>query len=133
MLKVYFKPTCSTCKTALDIIHENSNDELELVEYLVAVPSPEELKEIISMIGIEPEDLVRKKEPLYQSEYAGKNISGDEWIRIMTQHPELIERPIIVDGERAIIGRPVEKIVEFLKLSSEQHSIQNKNEPKHDS
>ena len=122
MLKVYFKPDCSTCKTALDLIHENSQEELQLIEYLIETPSEKELSEIISMLGIQSEDLVRKKEPLYHEKYEGKIISGEEWIRIMTEHPVLIERPVIVDGNRAIIGRPVEKIIEFLKTSASKNT-----------
>ena len=119
MLKVYFKPDCSTCKTALDIIYDNSEEQAELVEYLVETPSADELREIIRMLNIEPEMLVRKKEPLYHDRYEGKTISGEEWIQILVKHPVLIERPIIVNGNKAIIGRPLEKIAAFLKTKTE--------------
>lgn len=115
MLKVYFKPTCTTCKTGLQLIKENSKEEVEVIEYMVDTPTQKEIKEIIKMLGIKPEELVRKKESLYKEKYAGKKINGTEWIRILSKNPILIERPIIVDGNRAVIGRPVEKIVEFLK------------------
>jgi arsenate reductase (glutaredoxin) len=115
MLKVYFKPNCSTCQTALQLLKANSDEEIETTEYLVEVPTQKELKEIVKMLGIKPEDLVRKKEPLYKEKYEGKKITGSQWIKILSENPILIERPIIVDGDRAIIGRPVEKIIEFLK------------------
>ena len=120
MLKVYFKPDCATCRTALDIIHSNADETPELVEYLRETPSPEELREIIRMLGIEPEMLVRKKEPLYQEHYLGKQVSGEEWITILSENPVLIERPIIVSGDKAIIGRPLDKIAEFLKNTEDR-------------
>lgn len=67
------------------------------------------------MLGIKPEQLVRKKEPLYKENYEGKKITGTQWLKILHENPILIERPILVSGDRAIIGRPVETIVEFLK------------------
>lgn len=115
MLKVYFKSNCSTCKTALGLIKENSDEEMETVEYLVNTPTQKELKEIIGMLGIKPEGLVRKKEQLYKEKYEGRKISGAAWIKIMTENPVLIERPIIISGDKAIIGRPVEKIIDFVK------------------
>jgi arsenate reductase (glutaredoxin) len=115
MLKVYFKPGCATCKTVLDLIKNNSDDELQTVEYLVETPTPGELKEIVKMLGIKPEQLVRKKEPLYKEKYEGKKISGAQWLKILSKNPILIERPVIVRGDKAIIGRPVETVVPFLK------------------
>ena len=118
MLKVYFKPNCATCRTALQLIKENSEEELDTVEYLVNTPSQKELKEIIKMLGIKPEQLVRKKEPLYKEHYEGKKITGAEWIKILNKNPILIERPIIISGDKAIIGRPVETIIDFVKEST---------------
>ncbi|MDQ3051693.1 MAG: arsenate reductase (glutaredoxin) [Bacteroidota bacterium] len=115
MLKVYFKPNCSTCRTALQLIKENSDEKPETIEYLVETPTQKELKEIIKMLGIKPEDLVRKKETLYKEKYDGRKISGSEWIKILSKNPILIERPIIILNDKAIIGRPVERIVEFVK------------------
>jgi arsenate reductase (glutaredoxin) len=121
MLKVYFKPDCATCKTAMQLIHANAGEEIETVEYLVDTPSEEQLAEIISMLGIKPEELVRKKEPLYQTKYAGKKFSDKKWINIMSKNPILIERPVIVHGDKAIIGRPVERIIDFLKAGDQAH------------
>ena len=115
MITFYTKPTCSTCRNALQLLKENCNDEIESIEYLINTPTQKELKELVKMIGIKPEELVRKKEPLYQEKFKDKKINSAEWIRILSKNPILIERPIIVKGNKAIIGRPVEKIVEFLK------------------
>jgi len=114
MLKVYFKPNCATCQTALALIKRNTEDELDLIEYLVDTPTAVEIKEILKMLGMEAEDLVRKKEPLYKEKYEGKKISEEKWIDIMVKNPILIERPILVKDGKAIIGRPIEKILDFL-------------------
>lgn len=99
----------------MQLIKENASGPIETVEYLVQTPSVKELKEIVRMLGIKPEQLVRKKEPLYKENYEGKKITGTQWLKILHENPILIERPILVSGDRAIIGRPVETIVEFLK------------------
>jgi arsenate reductase len=114
MLRVYFKPNCSTCRTALSLVKENTNEELELVEYLVEVPSEKEIREILKMLGMKAEQLVRKKEPLYKKKFEGKKFTNAEWIKILHKHPILIERPILVKDGKAIIGRPVDKIPDFL-------------------
>ena len=114
MLKVYFKVNCATCQTALKLMRENTKEKFEKIEYLVKTPSEEEIKEILKMLGIKAEQLVRKKEPLYKENYEGKKISNKEWIKILHDNPILIERPILVNGDKAIIGRPMETIVEFL-------------------
>jgi arsenate reductase (glutaredoxin) len=114
MLKIYFKSTCSTCRTALNLIKENTDEDYELVEYMVEVPSEKEIKEIVKMLGIKPELLVRKKEKLYKEKYEGKKISDAEWIKILHKNPILIERPIVVKDGKAIIGRPVERVLEII-------------------
>ena len=122
MLQVYFKPNCSTCRTALQLIKENTKEPIQTIEYLVQTPSVKELKEIVQMLGIKPEQLVRKKEPLYKDNYEGKKITGTQWLKILNQNPILIERPILVLGDKAIIGRPTEKIVEFLNPKKKKKS-----------
>lgn len=114
MLKVYFKANCATCQTALKLIRDNAKEKFEKIEYLVETPSENELKEILKMLGIKAEQLVRKKEPLYKENYEGKKISNAEWIKILHGNPILIERPIVINGDKAIIGRPVETIIDFI-------------------
>jgi len=115
MLKVYFKANCATCITALQTIRKNRKEKFEKVEYLVDTPTVEQLKEIVDMIGIRAEQLVRKKEPLYKEMYEGKEIRDEEWLQIMHDNPILIERPILVMDGKAVIGRPVETIIDFVK------------------
>ena len=115
MLKMYFKPNCATCQTAMKIVKQHTKEKIETVEYLVEVPTSNDIKEILKMLGVKAEQLVRKKEPLYKEQFEGKKMSNNEWIKILIKHPILIERPIVVYGDKAIIGRPPETIVDFLK------------------
>ena len=114
MLKVYFKPNCATCQTALGLLKKNTKEEFELIEYLVEVPSEKEIKEILKMLGMKAEQLVRKKEPIYKEKFEGKKISESEWIKILVKHPILIDRPIVVKDGKAIIGRPPDRILELI-------------------
>ena len=114
MLKIYFKSTCATCKNALNLIKENTDEDYELTEYLVEVPSQKEIKEILKMLGLKAIDLVRKKESLYKEKYEGKKITNAQWIKILNENPILIERPIVVKDGKAIIGRPIERILEII-------------------
>jgi arsenate reductase len=115
MLKVYFKINCATCQTALKMMRDNTKEKIEKVEYLVETPSQKEIKEILKMLGMKAEQLVRKKEPLYKENYEGKKISNAEWVKILHENPILIERPIVVKDGKAIIGRPIEAIIDFVK------------------
>ena len=118
MLTIYTKPTCSTCRSAMKLVNEYCTEPVEAIEYLVDVPTQKTLKDLIRKLGIKAEDLVRKKESLYKEKYKGKKLSEGEWVKILAKHPVLIERPVLVMGNKAIIGRPVEKIVGFLKENS---------------
>ena len=109
---IYLKQGCSTCKKAVDLLKENKC-EYEVREYLVDPPSKKELKELVEKIGCKPVDLVRKKEKLYQENYCSKKYTDSQWLTILSKNPILIERPILIDDEQAIIGRPPELILKL--------------------
>ena len=113
MLRIYFKSTCSTCRNAMALIKEETDEKPEVVEYMVEVPTQKEIREILKMLGLKAEDLVRKKESLYKEKYADKKLTNDQWIKILSENPILIERPIVVKDGKAVIGRPIEKIKEL--------------------
>lgn len=113
MIKIYHNPRCSKSRQGLEIL-ENSGKEFETVKYLDTIPSTEELKEVISLLNISPIDLVRKNEKIWKEEYKGKELSDAEIIKAMVENPKLIERPIVINGDKAVIGRPPENIKEII-------------------
>ncbi|WKD86833.1 putative protein YfgD [Polaribacter huanghezhanensis] len=113
MIKIYHNNRCSKSRCGLEIV-ENSGKEFEVIKYLENTPSEKELKEIIVLLNIAPIDLIRKNETIWKENYKGKKLSNKEVINAMLQHPKLIERPIVVNGNKAVIGRPPEIIKTIL-------------------
>lgn len=112
-ITLYHNPRCSKSRSALSILEENGISPA-IVEYLKTPPTKAELKAILGKLGIKPEQLVRKGEDIYKRKYAGKTLTDQQWIDALVEDPILIERPILVAGERAVIGRPPEKVLEIL-------------------
>ncbi|MGB0891756.1 MAG: arsenate reductase (glutaredoxin) [Flavobacteriaceae bacterium] len=113
MIKIYHNNRCSKSRCGVEIL-ENSGKEFEIVKYLDNVPSEKELIEIISLLNITPIDLVRKNEKIWKENYKGKELSDTQVIKAMIENPKLIERPIVINGKKAIIGRPPESILEII-------------------
>lgn len=109
MLKIYHNPRCSKSRETLNIIQE-SNTEVEIVEYLNDVPTAKDLKSILDKLGLSAKDIVRKGEPIYKEQYKDKTLSNEEWIEAMVKNPKLIERPIVVKEDKAVLGRPPENV-----------------------
>ncbi|AEA43922.1 arsenate reductase (glutaredoxin) [Fluviicola taffensis] len=102
---IYHNPRCSKSREALCMLEEEGAD-IHIIEYLKETPNEEELADLIKMLGIKPFDLIRKSEDLYKLKYKDKKKSPKEWIKVMVKNPVLIERPIVVKENQAIIGRP---------------------------
>ncbi len=113
MIKIYHNPRCSKSREGLAVL-ENSKKEFEIVKYLDAVPSKDELTEIIRLLGISPMQLVRKNEKIWKENFKGKELSDAEIIITMIENPKLIERPIIINNKKAVIGRPSENILTII-------------------
>lgn len=113
MIKIYHNPRCGKSREGLTII-ENSGQEFEIVRYLENVPSKKELKSILKMLDIKPIDLVRQKEKIWIENFKGKNLSDEAIIDAMIENPILIERPIVINGNKAVIGRPPKDIEQIL-------------------
>ena len=113
MIKIYHNNRCSKSRCGLEIL-ENSKKEFEVVKYLDNAPSEKELKEIIKLLNISPIQLVRKNEKIWKEGFKGKELSDNEIIAAMVNNPKLIERPIVINGNKAVIGRPPENILEII-------------------
>ncbi len=110
---IYHNTRCSKSREACSIL-ENKSVSFDTIEYLKTPLTQKQLKEILKMLGIKAEALVRRSEPIYKERYANKKLTEPQWIKIMVEHPVLIERPIIIKNNKAIIGRPIEKVKAFL-------------------
>lgn len=113
MIKIFHNNRCSKSRNGLQIV-EQSGKPFEVVKYLEDVPSEKELKDIIKLLGIKPIDLVRKNEAIWKADYKGKDLSDAEIIKAMAENPKLIERPIVINGNKAVIGRPPEAILDII-------------------
>ena len=110
---IYYNPKCSKCRMTLDLLHEKGK-EPEIVEYLQDIPSKSELKNILTLLNISADQLLRKKEAAYKESGLSETSTEDEIINTMTQYPILIERPVVIHNDKAIIGRPPENVLEIL-------------------
>jgi len=115
MATIYHNPRCSKSRCALGLLQERGVD-VDLIEYLKTPPTAAELDDLCTRLGIEPMQLIRTKEKLFTE--LGLSVKDDRtrtaWLDLLAAHPKLIERPIVVVGDRAVIGRPPEKVLELL-------------------
>ena len=113
-ITIYQKPTCTTCRQVHAALKESGVD-FEAVDYYVEPIPRAKLKELLGKMGMSPQELLRKKESIYKElKFEEKNYTENQIIDLMAVYPDLIERPIVEIGDRAILARPAEKIKEFL-------------------
>ncbi len=112
-MKIYHNARCSKSNKSCQLLSEKGI-EYEIIEYLKTPLSKKDIKELLSKLGMPAKDLIRKGETIYKEKYRKKELSEDQWITAMIEHPILIQRPIVVKGNKAVIGRPIEKVVNFL-------------------
>jgi len=113
MIQIFHNPRCSKSRQALAIL-EDSKKDFEVIKYLDDKLNTKQLKEIISKLDIKPINLVRKNEAIWKSEYKGKTLSDLQIIEAMVANPKLIERPIVVNKNKALVGRPPESILNII-------------------
>jgi arsenate reductase len=113
MIQIYHNPRCGKSRNCLALLTEKEQD-IEIIKYLETPPSAEELKKILHQLNWNPIQLVRTKESIWIDNYKNKNLSNDEIIQAMVENPILIERPIVVYGNKAIIGRIPEEVAQFI-------------------
>lgn len=113
VVRIYHNARCSKSRAACALAREQGY-ELEVVEYLKSPPSRSELAELVRKLGVPASSIVRKGEDIYKSDYQGRELDEDQWLDALAMHPILIERPIVVRGERAVVARPPERVLELL-------------------
>lgn len=113
-VEIYHNPRCSKSRQALQLLRDNGV-EPHITEYLKTPPNKAELEKILQMLDLEPRELMRKKEKVYkEAGLDNPDLSREQLIQGMIEHPKLIERPIVIKGQKAALGRPPEQILEIL-------------------
>ena len=112
-MKIYHNPRCRKSRETLQIINDKGI-EPQIVLYLEDLFTEEDLIKVLKKLKLSPFDIIRKSEAIYKSDYKGKNLTDAEWIKAMIKHPKLIERPIVVHGNKAVLGRPPENVLNLM-------------------
>ena len=110
MIKIYHHNRCRKSREGLQTLKE-LGQEFEIINYISNPLGVDELTELITILNITPESLIRKSETIWISDYKGKELSNKDLIQAMVKHPKLIERPIVIRGKNGVIGRPNERIL----------------------
>lgn len=114
MLTVYEKPTCSTCRNLRALLSERGVN-FESVDYHVTGIEEQELRDLLSKMASGPREVLRMREPLVKElGLDSPEVSDDRLIALMVEHPALVQRPIVVSGDRALLARPIERALELL-------------------
>lgn len=111
-MEIYHNPRCRKSREGLAIL-EAKKEPFEVIRYMDNPPDKDTLRGILEKLGMAPIDLVRKNEALWKSDYRDKNLDDEAVLEAMIAHPRLIERPIVIRGDKAVVGRPPERIQEL--------------------
>ncbi len=113
MIVIYHNPRCSKSRETLEIL-ETKKANYQVIKYLDEPLSAEKLGKIIKLLKIKPIELVRKNEKIWKENFKNLDFTDDELIQVMAKYPKLIERPIVINDNKAVIGRPPKKILEII-------------------
>jgi arsenate reductase (glutaredoxin) len=109
-ITIYHKPTCTTCRQAVQLL-KDSGTPFTAVNYYEQVFTKDQLKKILKKAGLSPREVLRAKEDIYKElELAKKDLSDDALLDLMVKHPDLIQRPLVVKDEKAVLARPAETV-----------------------
>ena len=117
-LTIFHNPRCSKSRAACALIAE-SGVEAKVIDYLMTPPTRDELRVLLAKLGMRAGEIVRRGEAVFKEHYQSHELSDEQWLDALIAHPILIERPIVVRGEQAVIGRPPEKVLELLDGTDE--------------
>lgn len=113
MIKVLHNNVCSKSRAILEHLDEN-NVAFEIIDFVENPLSVLEMKTVLKKLHMSADEIIRKNELLYKEKYADKTLTEDEWITVLIENPSLIQRPILIKGEVAMIGRPIENVKFFI-------------------
>lgn len=113
-LKIYHNPRCRKSREALQYLEE-TKQSFDIINYIDKRLSKAEIEQLLNELSYQPEELIRKNEAIWKEQFKGKDLSVDELVSSLSENPKLIERPIISNGKSAVIARPLEKLIDFLK------------------
>ena len=112
-MKIYHNPRCSKSRQTLQIL-QDKGVQVEIIEYLKNIPTAEELKMILVKLNLKPTQILRKGEAVYKEKFKTSNFTDEEWIEVMLEYPKLIERPIVIKDNKAVLGRPPENVLDLI-------------------
>ena len=113
-MKIYHNNRCSKSRDSFNLLTEKGID-FETIEYLKTPLNKKEIEALLKKLAIPAKDLIRKGEADFKANFKGKELTESEWIDAMVTYPKLIERPIVVKGNKAVIGRPIENVIELIE------------------
>jgi len=113
MIVIYHNPNCSKSRESLDIL-ETSKEDIQIIKYLDEPLKIEKLGKILNLLKIKPIELIRQDETIWKENFIDLDFTDEELIAVMVEYPQLIERPIVINGDKAVIGRPPTKILDIL-------------------
>jgi len=111
---IYHNPRCRKSREALQLI-ESKGAHLKVVKYLETTLSRNDLKMLLAKLNLKVQDIIRKEENLFKEKYKAMNFTDEEWLIVLEENPKLIQRPIVVKGNKAVIGRPIKNVENLLK------------------
>ena len=112
-MKIYHNPRCTKSRETLQLL-QDAGQEPEVILYLQTPPNREELQDLLKKLDLKPSQLIRKGEKIYKEQYKDQKMTEARWLTAMLKHPQLIERPIVVKGKKAVIGRPPELALDLV-------------------
>ena len=113
-MKIYHNSRCSKSRDSFNLLTEKGID-FDTIEYLKTPLTKKEIKGLLAKLKIPAEDLIRKGEKDFKENFKGKTLTENQWIDAMVKYPKLIERPIVVKGNRAVIGRPIQNVIDLIE------------------
>lgn len=113
-MKIYHNPRCKKSRAGLEYLREKGV-EPEVIKYMKDAPLTEEkIKELLMKLNEKPQNIIRTQEKVYKDNFKGKNFTEEEWVKILVEYPRLIQRPIVENKYKAVIGNPPQNIDELL-------------------